>query len=334
MKRRRLLMPLGFAASVVMVGAAAPGFAADAESDSDTAEIITQVAPEVLSDAVATSTVSGSLVAAGGESRTTFPASTSDTVVFETDGNVVEITLPASDTAGAAQVTDGLVSYDNQDGTSTVPVAKEDGSLQFTTIIDDAGAPETYSYGLALPEGYELLASDQGEGIAIASTDATDLLGVFAAPWAVDADGRNVPTHYEIQGDALVQIIDHASGSFTYPIVADPWLGVDLYGSPYLTTWNGVFKVNVTPTQQGKDWAGIATWWAHADEIKNKLAAKYPSRPASQRWNDNVQEQLYCHIAGLPLSLPEYNLEGARVFKYWEAQVAYKCNYPEGYFSG
>ena len=331
MRQRSVLMPLGLASTAVLV-ASTPGLATAAEDETDTAATtIAEVAPEVLSNSIA---VAGDLVATAGESTTTFPTSTGEAVIFESDGQVVEITLPASALTNAAKVTDGLVAYDNQDGTTTVPVAKADGSLQLTTIIDGVGAPTSYAYDLELPEGYVLLESDQGDGIAIASAAATDLLGVFAAPWAIDADGRDVPTHYEVQGDVLVQVVDHTAGSFTYPIVADPWLGKDLYSSPSLTTWNGVFKVNVTPTQQGKTWAGIATWWAHSDEIKNKLAAKYPSRPASQRWNDNVQEQLYCHIAGLPLSLPEYNLEGARQFLYWEQQVAYKCNYPEGYFSG
>jgi hypothetical protein len=29
------------------------------------------------------------------------------------------------------------------------------------------------------------------------------------------------PTHYALEGNTLVQIVDHASGEYSYPIVAD-----------------------------------------------------------------------------------------------------------------
>ncbi|WP_404446603.1 hypothetical protein LG315_03465 [Microbacterium marinum] len=33
-----------------------------------------------------------------------------------------------------------------------------------------------------------------------------------------------MPTHYEVEADALVQVLDHQTGEFAYPIVADPSL--------------------------------------------------------------------------------------------------------------
>lgn len=331
--KRIILAPLGIAATVLLVGTAASGAAAAPDEDSDSVTVIAEVAPDVLADAVVPTQSGAQLTTSVGNTDVVLPADTSDALLFQAGEHVVEITLPAPDAAGDAELVDGVVSYDNADGSSTVPVPKEDGSLQITTVIDGPAAPTAYEYALELPAGYELLRGEEGEGVAIAAVNESDLLGVFAAPWAVDADGRNVPTRYDIRGTTLVQVVDH-SAAYTYPIVADPWLGQELYYQPTLTSWNGAFKVNATPREAGKTWSGISTWWAHADEIKNKLAAYYPSRPASQRWNDNVQEQLYCHIAGLPYSLPQYNLEAARTFLYWESQVAYKCNYPEGYFSG
>lgn len=331
--KRYILPPLGVITTVLLVGAAASGATAAPDDEPTSVSSIATVAPEVLADAVSPSTTGSRLAIGTASADIVLPEDTSDPVRYAANDQILEITLPASGAAGTATVVDGFVSYDNLDGSSTVPVPKQDGSLQIATVVEGPSAPTTYEYALGLPDGYELSAGDEGGGIAIAAIDKSNLLGVFAAPWAVDADGRAVPTHYEIRGTSLVQALEHDSDVYSYPIVADPWLGNELYYTPYLTSWNGAFKVNVTPRQAGKDWAGIATWWAHADEIKNKLAASYPSRPASQRWNDNVQEQLYCHIAGLPLSLPEYNLEAARTFLYWEQQVAYKCNYPEGYFS-
>ena len=55
---------------------------------------------------------------------------------------------------------------------------------------------------------------------------------MIAAPWAKDANGKNIPTSYEISGTMLTQKVDHAQGDdVTYPVVADPdvhweWWGV------------------------------------------------------------------------------------------------------------
>ncbi|MFE7196542.1 hypothetical protein [Microbacterium oxydans] len=48
-----------------------------------------------------------------------------------------------------------------------------------------------------------------------------EVLGSFAAPWAKDSAGKDVPTRYELNGQTLTQVVDHDSSS-TYPVVADP----------------------------------------------------------------------------------------------------------------
>lgn len=329
--RRKRSIALAITVSAIVavgVGIATPTLATAGPTDSGQA--INEVAPEVFTGLVK---ADQSGVAVASDVKITLPANSGSPVFYHGDGPRIEITLPSSSNRAAAAVGSlGQTEYRNGDGTTTVPVPKSDGTLQIATVIQDPSAPSSYTYQLGIPAGYELIIGEGG-GVGIAARDESDLLGSFAAPWATDANGINVPTHYEVRGNALVQVVEHAAGTYAYPIVADPWLGQDLYYSPYLTTYNGAFRVNVTPNDWGKTWAGIATWWAHADEIKNKLAAKYPTRPASQRWNTNVQEQLYCHIAGLPFSLPEYNLEAFRQFHYWEQIVPYNCNYPEGSWS-
>ncbi|MBF4993827.1 hypothetical protein ITX31_06845 [Arthrobacter gandavensis] len=73
-----------------------------------------------------------------------------------------------------------------------------------------------------------------------------------------------------MQGDTLVQVVDHEGGDFVYPIVADPWLGQDLYYTPYITTVSQGYKVNVTPRSWGQQWAGPATWFAHRDVLSGR----------------------------------------------------------------
>ena len=44
-----------------------------------------------------------------------------------------------------------------------------------------------------------------------------------APAWARDADGKPVPTRYELRGSDLVQVVEHTTGNFRYPVTADPW---------------------------------------------------------------------------------------------------------------
>lgn len=44
----------------------------------------------------------------------------------------------------------------------------------------------------------------------------------MAAPWATDANGNDVATHYEVVDGSLVQVVDHRSSGVAYPVVADP----------------------------------------------------------------------------------------------------------------
>jgi len=51
---------------------------------------------------------------------------------------------------------------------------------------------------------------------------------VVAPPWAKDAAGENVKTHYQLNGSVLTQTVEHQAPGVAYPVLADPWLGVDL----------------------------------------------------------------------------------------------------------
>jgi hypothetical protein len=50
--------------------------------------------------------------------------------------------------------------------------------------------------------------------------------GTVAPAWATDADGKAVPTHYEVEQGVLRQVVD-LRGTDAFPVVADPtyWWG-------------------------------------------------------------------------------------------------------------
>ena len=71
------------------------------------------------------------------------------------------------------------------------------------------------------------------------------LQGRVEAPWAVDADGRGLPTHYEVRGQDLRQEVDTHGASF--PVVMDPtvttgwWYVTPVYYIKY--DWSGTWKL-------------------------------------------------------------------------------------------
>lgn len=243
--------------------------------------------------------------------------------VVSSEGQSLRVGLPSAGSGDrGTPLRAGAVAHDNGDGSTTVPIPKTDGSVQIVNVIETATAPEAYRFTLDLPAG---AVAQQGENgaVAIVSEKGTLVAGV-SAPWAVDAVGTAVPTRYEFDGTTLTQIVDHAAGDFAYPVVADPWLGIDLYGSPSVSFPSGGYAINVTPTAWGGSFSGVGNvgmWWAHRDEVVSKLGS------SSWRWTTSIQEQFYCHIAGFPLGLPQYNMESWRPLVYWESSLAfYQCN--------
>jgi hypothetical protein len=83
----------------------------------------------------------------------------------------------------------------------------------------------------------------------IISADKKDTVEV-EPPWAVDTNGRSVPTHFEVRGAALVQVVDHHTGDFAYPIVADPKYKRRWFGT------GGELVFNIRETRRGAQSGG------------------------------------------------------------------------------
>ncbi|MDQ4501307.1 DUF2599 domain-containing protein [Sinomonas sp. ASV322] len=220
---------------------------------------------------------------------------------------------------------DNTVRYDPGDDYFTTAIPKTDGSLQLVTTVENANAPQFFSYDLRLPSGSQISKSEKG-GLVFTSP-AGKYLGEVLPPWANDATGRPLETSYEVQGNRLIQRVLHSKSGAVYPVIADPWFGIDLYRTPWVSSASAGYKINVQPTLWGTQAASIATWWAHRDEVVSKLGGN------AYLWTNSIQEQFYCHIAGLPLSIRgdgTYNMESWRPVMNWAEQAPWNCNYPEG----
>lgn len=216
-------------------------------------------------------------------------------------------------------LSDGREVIEKRDRTSTLAQRKVDGSVQIITTIESPLSPTEYAYDIELPEGSHLQAAEDGSVVAFGE-DGEFVAGVHA-PWAVDANGAAVPTRFEIDGTRLTQAVDHGT-EYAYPVMADPWLGAELYGGVGITNTSEGYVVTTTPTEWGAVHSGVnnlSMWWAHADEVKGKM-------PGGYAWTLSLQEQLYCHIAGYPVSAnPSYDLESWKPHVRWEDQIPSKC---------
>lgn len=157
---------------------------------------------------------------------TSTPADTPSPVIQ--DGATVDVNgSDLSVTMGAA--TDAVTSEAGQyatlqdDSITYAASHPREGTTRFTAVLaSSTGArPEwTFAGGRHLP----LL--DNG---TVGISDGENFLGSIDAPWAIDAAGRSLSTHYEISGSKLTQVVDTTGALF--PVVADPT--VNFYG-PYI----------------------------------------------------------------------------------------------------
>ena len=85
--------------------------------------------------------------------------------------------------------------------------------------INNADAATEYRFENAVPIDHTAILQPEGS-IQFINT-AGEVSGGIAAPWALDANGLSVSTRYELDGDTLVQIVEHHDAA--YPVLADPW---------------------------------------------------------------------------------------------------------------
>lgn len=141
----------------------------------------------------------------------------SDGVTVDGPKGTFGITMPDV-SAGSLNVrSSGQVQNIAQSGVLNTAIPTADG-VQLLTELPDRNAPQSYSYNVT--GGVTTVTKDGG---AVVIDDRGNVIMRAAPAWAKDAAGRNVPTHYVADGSRLIQVVDHGSGQFVYPIVADPW---------------------------------------------------------------------------------------------------------------
>lgn len=237
----------------------------------------------------------------------------------------VAIVLPVAEEASVT-VSRELISLSEEPSFSIVPVVLEDGSVAIHSVLHDSSSPTTFDYEFKLSEG-AVLELDEHSGGAI-GFNADGSPAVFVAPpWARDANGESVTTSYTVQGHTLTQHVE-VDADTEFPVVADPWAGVDLVAS-HTVTWatessGSGWKVNVNPTAWARGYTGHPLWTAIGaagwDELRNKMTATNRAK-----LNNSGRDQYICHM-GFAGFDAQWNMELWKPSKSLASWVASLCN--------
>jgi hypothetical protein len=209
------------AAIVGVIVLVAPPTAASAGEDG-------AVTPAEISNALSAASGQLSRAATGANLAVHVPAKLADGVTLGDQAHRVTIMAPGARNAGRATiVAHGATAYSGSNGSANAVIPTEDGGAQFLTVINGRRAPTKYTYDL---DGGRATLLPNGGAMVTSGGKAT---GVVLPPWARDANGKPVPSHFEVSGDGqhLTQVVDHRGGNVRYPITADP---------SFRWYWNGV----------------------------------------------------------------------------------------------
>ncbi|RGP47711.1 hypothetical protein AWH04_23960 [Rhodococcus erythropolis] len=97
------------------------------------------------------------------------------------------------------------------------------GGSRFFFLIHDETSSHESVIPVTVPPGGHMSVNPDGT-VTVFDADGNPV-STIDAPWAYDANGTPVPTHYEIRDGQLVQVVDTAGiENLLYPILADPEL--------------------------------------------------------------------------------------------------------------
>jgi hypothetical protein len=232
------------AASVVTVGLAGPASATEIlDTPDQVATAATQASAEVGASFEAASlsnTTEGFAATTGGSA----PSTTSGDITFDTQmADPFKLSLPSEIVKSRGEHAAGNTVVYGAHEKAAVSVRLGKGVVQQVVTIKDASASHKYTFGLdsritPVPQGDGSVAltarlKDVDPRVAASSTMVG--VGTVAPAWAIDANGQRVPTHYEIRGNSIVQVIDFTADT-AFPVIADPqyWYW---WGYTVTTSW-------------------------------------------------------------------------------------------------
>ena len=110
-----------------------------------------------------------------------------------------------------------------------LPAAREDtsfllspiaGGLELSAMLASRNSPQQLAFDVDLPQGAALRANETGGAEVVDA--AGNVTTSISAPYAVDAQGADVPAALAVEGSQLVISVPHQGLDVAYPIFVDP----------------------------------------------------------------------------------------------------------------
>lgn len=126
----------------------------------------------------------------------------------------------AGQTESTGVVDSGNVVFTDTAPSTSIVARPISRGAQALIVIDGADAPAEFVFPVEVAgAAVQLRRLPDGE-VAVVRAGQPTPVATIAPAWATDARGRQVPTHFELRGSSLVQVVEHRGAS--YPVVADP----------------------------------------------------------------------------------------------------------------
>ena len=138
--------------------------------------------------------------ATGQETELEIPADASAAAVTlnDAEGPALTVGLPDVEVSGAVLNSEDTGLVFPADGDSVdLAVQGFDEGAQLTTVINSSAGAQEFDYPITVPGGGQVQALDNG-GIVVLDSSATPV-GFIDTPWATDAAGASVPTHFTVR---------------------------------------------------------------------------------------------------------------------------------------
>ncbi|MGP5690698.1 hypothetical protein [Glutamicibacter ardleyensis] len=202
----------------------------------------------------------------------------------------------------------GSVHYEVEDGTRLITQPLKDASVRLSVAIADSSQPTEFSYDL-IPDGGS---AEIVEGHVLIQDANEEIYGTVAAPWAVDSQGRQVETSYEIRGNLLIQKVEHTHAN-AYPVIADPLFKRGVISKVLKEQWSskGGYEISFKVSLQARYWWTRVSNW---DKIYKKGLEDLQEHYPRSMNKATMHQQWRCHVYGLPATFT-IDLEGWRKSK-------------------
>jgi tripartite motif-containing protein 71 len=162
------------------------------------------------------------------------------------------------------------------------PVA---GGLELSALLSSRNSPQQLAFDVSLPPG-AALRSDGAGGAQVVDADGTVTTRV-TAPYAVDAQGSEVPTSLAVEGNSLVISVPHQDLDVAYPLFVDPefieenWSGFS--DTSKLGYWKWAYGGVGAEDFIGRT-SCIVTCWGNGLYLRARSSFTYPGGSWARWW--------------------------------------------------